>query len=341
MNVPSEALWPRFKGDKTIEFERRDVPNVGRGQLLIRSRANAVCASEVGAYLRGSRVTPGHECAGVVAVTGEGASTPVGTPGVIFLMDFCGQCRSCRQGFTNQCLAKRADYGFSHDGGYGPFVLVNENVFFPVDPDLSPAESTMLLDVMGTGGHSIKRARSAHPDPRSLLITGCGPIGLGILAMAKITLGKDFPVLITDMVPYRLALAERLGGRTIAIDRETIPEGIKRHGFAEVDLAIDSSGKSQARRGALDVLAKRGVLALVGHGQDLALDVSRDMIGPERTVLGSEYFCYNELPQNLEYLRKNRAYLGQIVTERHPVSEIKQAFDAFLLQNTGKVVVEQ
>ncbi|MFH1733063.1 MAG: alcohol dehydrogenase catalytic domain-containing protein [Planctomycetota bacterium] len=340
-DIPSSAMYPRFAGGGAIVFEEKAVPSAGHGQLVIQVKANALCASELRAYREGSQVTPGHEAAGVVASAGPGTSTPVGTQGVVFLMDFCGECRSCRLGLTNQCLAKRADYGFNRDGGYGPFMLVNENAFFAVGSDIPPAEATLLLDVMGTGGHSIERARLVHPDVQSLLITGSGPIGLGVLAMAKLTFGSDFPVLTTDIVPYRLDLSKRLGGLPVNVERESLREGMKRHGFSDVDMAVDSSGKSSARRDAMNALAKRGVLVCVGHGEDLVLNVSPDLIAPERAVIGSEYFCYGELAKNLERLRGNRGYLGQIVTHRYPVSEIAQAFKTFSRQNTGKVVVEQ
>ena len=126
-------------------------------------------------------------------------------------MDFCGECRNCRLGCTNQCLAKRADYGFSHDGGYGPFMVVNENVFFPI-AGVDIGDATLLLDIMGTGGHAVGRAQHAREDISSLLITGAGPIGLGVLAMAKLIFGSYLPVFITDLLPFRLELAARLGG---------------------------------------------------------------------------------------------------------------------------------
>jgi len=341
MNIPGSAIYPRFTGGQEIIFEEKPVPSVGHGQLLIQSKANALCASDLGAYYHGAQVTSGHEAAGIVVSAGPETSTPEGTPGVVFLMDFCGECRSCRQGYTNQCLAKRADYGFSDDGGYGPFMLINENVFFAVDSNIPLAEATLLLDIMGTGGHSIKRGQLVHPDIQSLLVTGSGPIGLGILAMAKLTFGSDFPVLITDMIPYRLDLAEKLGGLPINIKNESLSEGLKRHGYKEVDMAIDSSGKSSARREALDSLAKRGVLVCVGHGEDLLLNISPDLIATERAVIGSEYFCYNEFPKNLECLRSNRDYLAQIITHRYNVSDIEEAFEIFIKQNTGKVILEQ
>jgi threonine dehydrogenase-like Zn-dependent dehydrogenase len=69
--------------------------------------------------------------------------------------------------------------------------------------------------------------------------------------------------------------------------------------------------------------------------------VSPDLIATERAILGSEYFAFNELPGNLDLLRKNRAYLGQIITHRMGVGDIQTAFELFYQGNTGKVIVEQ
>lgn len=331
---------PQFVGQGKIAFGEKLVPTPGPGQLLIQVKANALCGSERKQFFSGTAITPGHEAAGVVAAVGPGTRTAVGTPGVIFLMDFCGECRSCRQGCTNQCLHKRGDMGFNRDGGYGAYMLVHETSFFPA-PDLSPTEATLLLDVMGTGGHAIKRATVVHPDVQSVLIAGAGPIGLGVLAMAKLLLGEAIPVVITDVVDYRLRLAERLGGIAVQLNATSVAAGMQAAGLRAADVAIDTSGKGSARRACLDVLAKRGALVCVGHGEGLSLEVSPDLIATERAVLGSEYFCYHELAGNLELLCVHRSYLSQIITHRYPVSEIQHAFELFWRGDTGKVVIEQ
>jgi threonine dehydrogenase-like Zn-dependent dehydrogenase len=134
---------PRFLGGGKIDFVEKPIPTPGPGELLIEVKANALCGSELGQYRNGTPITPGHEAAGIVAAAGPSTHTAVGTPGVIYLMDFCGQCRSCRLGLTNQCLNKRADMGFSHDGGYGPYELIHESIFFPTPPELPLAEATL------------------------------------------------------------------------------------------------------------------------------------------------------------------------------------------------------
>jgi len=339
--IPEVMTVPKFEGGGIISFHEKDVPVPGAGKLLLQVGANALCGSERGQFYEGSKVTPGHEGAGVVAAAGPGTTTPVGTPGAVFLMDFCGECRSCALGFTNQCLAKRADYGFNVDGGFGVYELVNENVFFPVDSDMTPTEATLLLDIMGTNGHGVRRAQLVRKDIASAVVTGAGPIGLGMLAMLKVMLGFELSVVITDVIPYRLDLAERMGGAPVNVAEESLTEGLKRHGLSEVDASFDTSGVGSARRAALDSLSQRGVLVCIGHGQGLDLTISPDLIGPERGVIGSEYFCYNELPDNLAYLRDHKDYLLQIITHRLPVSDIQFAFELFFEGNTGKVIIEQ
>jgi threonine dehydrogenase-like Zn-dependent dehydrogenase len=100
-----------------------------------------------------------------------------------------------------------------------------------------------------------------RPDIERVLVYGAGPIGLGIVAMARLLLGDDVPVLATDLSPYRLSLAEQLGA---------IPDAAAGGDeLGEVDVAFDATGHEEARRSALDSLGKRGVLVCVGQGHVL------------------------------------------------------------------------
>ena len=334
--MPMTVTSPRFAGDGKITFAERVVRDPGPGELLVKVHANAICGSDLEQYRQGSDIVPGHEAAGVVAAAGAETTVPEGTPGVVFLMDYCGACRSCTLGFTNQCLAKRADMGFTRDGGYGPYEVVNESNFFPVSSALSAPDATLLLDVMGTSGHAVGRAQLVRPDIESAYIAGAGPVGLGLLAMCKVMFGRDFPVRISDLSKWRLELARSLGGEPVDATGDEAVRAVP-----PSDVAFDSTGNQVARKAALSALGKRGVLVCVGHGQTLTLDVSPDLIAPERAVLGSEYFRYEELPRNLDRLLDNRDYLARIITHRSDVSEISQAFEAFFAGDTGKVVITQ
>lgn len=333
---------PHFLGGGRIGSRERPVPDPGAGELLLRVRANALCGTDREQLHGGSAVTPGHETVGDVVAAGPGTSTPVGTRGVVFLVDFCGECRSCGLGATNQCLAKRADMGFTHDGGLGQFELVHETNFFATGPELDAAEATLLLDVMGTTSHALARITAVRPDIQSVVVAGAGPVGLGMLAMTRLLLAPGVPILVTDVHPYRLELAARLGGIPVDLGHQELADALPEAGVADgADVAIDTAGREAARRALLETLGRRGVLVCVGHGEGLTLAVSRDLIGPERTVMGSEYFRYDAIRANLELLRRNRAYLSQIITHRFGIGELEEAYRLFLAGQTGKVVIEQ
>ena len=197
----------------------------------------------------------------------------------------------------------------------------------PRDRTSRRAEVTLLLDIMGTGGHALGRARGLRSDIESLLIMGAGPIGLGVLAMARVLLPQDTPVYIADFTKYRLNLGEQLGGKPIDLSGRDADKMLA--DVPACDVAVDTSGKAKARQAALDALGKRGVLVCVGHGEGISIEVSPQLIGPERAVIGSEYFAFGELAGNLELLRSHRAYFNQIITHRFGVDEIQPAFELF------------
>lgn len=334
---------PQFIGDGDIRWTEKPVPEPGTGQLLLQVKANALCGTDRYQYRNGSPdVTPGHEVAGVVVGNGVRTTTPVGTLGVVYIMIFCGACRSCRLGHTNQCHDKRGDIGFSRDGGLGPYALVDERTFFPVGADLGAAEATLLLDVMGTTRHAIARAQAVRNDIETILVARAGPVGLGLVAMAKVVLGEGVKVFVADRTRFRLDLVEKLGGIAVSLCEADVDDVLRSHRLDQVDVAFDASGRDEARQLCLRSLGARGVLVCMAHGRDpdIRLRVSADLIGPERAVLGSEYFRYDELALNLPVLRAQTAYFAQILTHRFPLADLPTAFESFLSSKTGKVLIE-
>jgi threonine 3-dehydrogenase len=329
------ATVPRFRGNGVIEFESYSYGPPGEGELLLAVGANAICGTDRHEFFDGSPIVPGHEAAGVVVEAGPGTRTRPGTRGAVYLMDFCGDCRSCRVGATNQCLAKRGDVGQNANGGYGPYLLTHESNFFPIDDDTTLTAATMLLDVMGTSGHAIGRARRLRDDIESLYIAGAGPIGLGLLVMAKIIFGEQLPIAVSDVSRWRMEFAESFGATVFDAQDEAAITG-----FAP-DVAFDSSGRQAARQTALSALSKRGALICVGHGESVTIDVSRELIAPERAVVGSEYFRYDEMPENLRRLQQHRELVGRVITHTFGVGDIQRAFELFFSGQTGKVVITQ
>jgi threonine 3-dehydrogenase len=339
-SVPSSATAPRFVGGGWISTWERPVSVPQAGEVLVEVRANAVCGSDRPAFVDGWPIVPGHETAGVVVAIGDGVKVPTGTRGVIYLRDYCGACRSCLAGATNQCLDKRADMGWTADGGYGPYELVHETNFFPIPDELPFADATLLLDVMGTTGHGLDRARLVTPDIRAVAVSGAGPLGVGLVVMVSLLLGRPVPTFVTDVQPARLELVARLGG--IPVDIRAVPlEAVLAEHRVEVDVAFDTAGRADSRRQLLDRIAARGTLVCLGAPEGLDLNVHPDLIWPERAIMGSEYFPFGDLSRNLALLMANRDALSAIVTHRFDVADLEAALALFMSSVTGKVVIER
>ena len=164
---------------------------------------------------------------------------------------------------------------------------------------------------------------------------------LGRSDSAHIRGSHDLPVLINDVKSSRLPLAKKMGGLPIDLSKHTLEEGMEEHGIKDLDVAIDATGKTIARKNALNALAKRGVLVMVGNGEGLDFEQYPDMGGPERSILGSEYFSYNEMETNHELLKYNQEYLSQIITHQYKIQEVQTAYEHFFSPDSdaGKIAV--
>jgi threonine 3-dehydrogenase len=328
----------RFVGGGRVEIVELPVPEPGPGEVLIRVEACALCGTDRHALERGAPVTPGHETAGRVVATGPEVDAPApGTRGVVYLVGYCGACAACRRGWTNICLDRRRMYGFDAPGGFAEYQVVRADCFLPVDPLVPPGQATALLDLLGTAGHALRRA--GPPAPQRVLVLGCGPIGLGTLAMAgALGVPERYGV---DLAGYRLELAGRLGA--VPVDASgTDPVGHLRaaapHGF---DVVVEAAGRSETQRQALELAGPGGRVLIVAHNpKPLELQTSADLIAREVALVGSEYFLIAELAANQALLLEGRVDPRPLLTHRFPLEELPAACDAFWSGDTGKVLVE-
>jgi threonine 3-dehydrogenase len=326
----------RFSGKGQISLEERPIPRPGPHQLLVRVDSCALCGTDRGAFENGSDVTPGHEISGTVAAVGEGVENSlIGAPGVVYLVDFCGRCACCRIGRTNMCLNKHAMYGFTADGGYAEFVAVTAKCYLPTPPDLSLDNATALLDLLGTSGHAFRRVGR---EARSVAVIGCGPIGIGAIAVA-VALRAETIVAI-DISPYRLELAERLGAATVnAHNGDSVRTCLERlpSGF---DVVIEAAGTTSTQQQAISLVSAGGTVAFVAHNHaPLPVDTLGQLIKYEKTLLGSEYFPIGEFHDNLSLVQSGLIPTDELLTHRFSLAEIDDAFTVFMSRRSGKVLV--
>jgi threonine dehydrogenase-like Zn-dependent dehydrogenase len=105
-----------------------------------------------------------------VVAAGSGTRTPAGTTGAVVLNGLLREVPLVPTGLYEAVPAKARGREVHRDGGYGQYELVHENIFFPVPDEFSATEATLLLDIMGTGGHAVERCQLMRPDIESLLV---------------------------------------------------------------------------------------------------------------------------------------------------------------------------
>ena len=327
----------RFRRNGDIEVVEVDRPEPGAGEVLLRVHSCALCGSDRDGYLNGSAVTPGHEVSGVIDIVGEEVSLARGTPGVVYLVGYCGRCYCCKANLTNMCIDKQQMYGFTDDGGFADYVVVRADCFLEVAHEIPLDHATALLDLYGTTNHAFRRAGGASS--KRVLVVGCGPIGIGAIETARAAgAGR---VVALDVAPYRLRLAEALGAVAVDAGSTDVEQRVLENAPDGFDIVIEAAGLSSTQSQAISLAAPDGKVVFVAHNRDpVEIHVSTELIQREKTVLGSEYFPKGEFADNQALLLSGALDPAAIITHRFSLDDISDAFGTFMSGQSGEVLVQ-
>jgi propanol-preferring alcohol dehydrogenase len=265
-------------GDHPLVLVERELPDLGRQELLVRVVACGVCRTDLhlaegDLVPKRPLVTPGHEVIGVVEEVGAdavrfGIGDRVGIP---WLASTCGECRFCRSGRENLCLAP-CFTGWGVDGGYGDYAVCHEAYAYEVPAAFGDVEAAPLLCAGIIGYRALVRAEL--PQGGALGIYGFGG-SAHLAAQVAIAEGARVHVMTRSEAAQRLAL--ELGAASAAGAADRPPEPL--------DAAILFAPVGDLALPALEALDRGGTLAIAGiHLTDIpALHYERHLF-QERTL---------------------------------------------------------
>jgi len=196
-----------IKSPYEVEIVEKGLPEIKEGEALISVKVCGICGSDLHVYrgkhpfVKEPRV-PGHEFSGVVA---EGDIYSRGEAVTVEPLIPCDKCDLCIRGEYNVCRNLKV-IGIHVDGAMAEYVKVPEDRIYKLPKGVSFKEGA-LIEPLAVAVHIVRRAKVSLND--DVLILGAGPIGLLVLQVAKL-LGVR-RIFITDVVDYRLDLAEKLG----------------------------------------------------------------------------------------------------------------------------------
>jgi len=276
-----DALVIHAPGDLRVE----DVatPPVGPRQLRVRVRAGGICGSDLHYFQHGGFGTVriqepmvlGHEVAGVIEEAGaEVRDFAPGQRIAICPSRPCGTCRFCQLGLQNHCLDMRY-YGSAMrmphvQGAFRKEIVVDTTQAFTLAEGVSDAEGAMA-EPLAVALHAVNRAGPLLG--KTVLVTGCGPIG-AMLVVAARRAGATL-VVVTDQVTQPLRRAAKVGAdETINIAEQ--PDALAKFSAdkGQFDVLFEASGNVRALTGAFDALRPRGIVVQVGLGGEMTLPIN-------------------------------------------------------------------
>ena len=334
----------KAKGEPGLWMEDVPEPEIGRNDVLIRVDKTSICGTDLHIYewdewARSTIPVPlvvGHEFMGRVAAVGdevEGISVGERVSGEGHIT--CGHCRNCRAGRREFCHSHKS-VGVSRPGAFADYLVLPAQNVYPL-PDHIPDDVAAVLDPLGNATHTALAFDVVGED---VLITGAGPIGVMAAAIVR-HIGARY-VVVTDVNPYRLELAARMGvDRTVDARTEDPVAVMPELGMVEgFDVGLEMSGSEQAFNQLLDAMNHGGKVAVLGiPSGEIRLDVA-DVIFKGLTMRGIYGRRIFETWYKMAAMLQSGLDVSAVITHRFDAEDYETAFDVVRSGRSGKVLLE-
>jgi threonine 3-dehydrogenase len=326
-----------------LSLEEVPVPEVGEFDVLIRILRSSICGTDVhiyewDAWAQRTIPTPmpiGHEFVGIIESVGSHVHDF--HPGMIVTGEghlVCGRCRNCLAGRRHLCN-KTSGVGVNRPGAFAEFLSIPETNVWAADPKI-PLEVLSCFDPLGNAVHTTLSFDVLGED---VLITGAGPIGIMAVAIAKHA-GARY-VVITDVTPYRLALAEKMGA-TVALNvrNGTLKEVMAHLGMKEgFDVGLEMSGSDKALNDMLANMCHGGKIALLGiQSKQAAIDWDLVVFNglTIKGIYGREMY---ETWYKMTTMIQSGLDISPVITHQFPYTEFEEAFALMRSGQSGKIIL--
>jgi 2-desacetyl-2-hydroxyethyl bacteriochlorophyllide A dehydrogenase len=317
-----------FQGKEDIRVREWPRPELADGEVLVRVRYGGICGTDMITY-SGSHprvVAPrvlGHELFGTVEETthAAGLEWKKGMRVAVCPLISCRQCVPCKEGNAHVC-EKLGVVGIDTDGGFAEYVKVMPEQLVPVPEEVSD-EQAALLEPLSVAVHTVSRSSFHVGD--TALVTGGGPVGNLIAQVLRAAGARR--VIISEVKPFRRALAERLGFPTFDPSRESCPAALRRLvATPSVDHVFEATGSPRAYPDAVQACKVRGEITFVGIPKaPPAVDI-QSVIFKEIRTSSSRVYALRDFYGALALLVRHAVDVLPLITDRLGLGEAPQAF---------------
>ena len=322
-------------GPGKVEIVDRPIPVAWGDLVVVKILVAPMCTENKGRKTGEISDVLGHEAAGVVVDAGSSVRVAVGDRVVVMPQTSCGRCRYCVSGEHMYCQSPRdilAESGQTYGvATFAQYMLKPDWLLLPVPDDVSLAHAAAAGCLLGPSFNAAERMTLSAVD--TLLVSGCGPVGLGAIAHG---LGRGARVLALETHPFRQQLAADLGVEVF----NPLEPGFEKRILDSTDgwgvtTSIETSGAPSNPALLSRVSARRARMSIVAWGLDIAL--------PPIVPLGLDiYGCWHwnhqvKGQQMIETIRRAQPILERVVTHRFDLEDVANAMDLQDTGNCGKV----
>ena len=318
-------------------------PKLGINDVLVRINRTGICGTDLSifnwdAWAQETIPVPmvvGHEFVGEVVETGSNVSDF--KPGEIVSGEghvVCGTCRNCLAGRRHLCADTRG-IGVNRPGAFAEYLaLPMTNIWHH-----APGVDLDVASIFDPFGNAVHTALSFPVLGEDVLITGAGPIGAMAVAVARHA-GARY-VVATDVNPYRMELARKMGA-TLVLDARTerIADAQKKLGMTEgFDVGLEMSGNNRAFQEMLDNMCHGGKVAMLGIPKEkMAMDWNTVVFNmlTVKGIYGREMY---ETWYKMTVMLQSGLDIKSVITHRFHFSEFRKAFEIMQSGDCGKIIL--
>jgi threonine 3-dehydrogenase len=278
----------------------------------------------------------GHEFVGEIVAVGSNVSDFF--PGDIVSGEghvVCGRCRNCLAGRRHLC-ASTLGVGVNRPGAFAELIALPMTNIWRHNHDINQ-EVAAIFDPFGNAVHT---ALSFPVLGEDVLITGAGPIG--IMAIPVVRHAGARHVVITDMNPFRLELARKMGATLAVNPNESSLDAVQKQlGMVEgFDVGLEMSGNGQALHDMIASMSHGGKIAVLGiPAKDMSIDM-RHVIFNMITIKGIYGREMYETWYQMTVMLESGVDIAPVITHRFAYHEFQKGFDAMMSGQTGKVILD-
>jgi threonine 3-dehydrogenase len=335
----------KMQAARGLSYESATAPTIGPSDVLVRVRAASICGTDLHIYGwdRWSQgrikppVTLGHEFCGIVEKVGQEVSAIRSGDFVSAEMHVnCGHCHQCRVGEAHICPNVKI-IGIDQDGAFAELVKIPGSNIIKLDPAI-PERYGAILDPLGNAVHTVLAGPIAG---RTALVTGCGPIGLMSIAVAK-ACGSS-TVFATETNEHRRKLAKQMGADVVLnpAGEDAVAKILGETNNTGVDVLLEMSGNPTAIQQGFKALRAGGRASLLGiPTENVPLDLVNDVIFKGATVQGIYgRRMYETWVQMTALLKAGRLHLEPLFGERMKLEQFEDAFAKLQGGLAGKILL--